>query len=107
LFFHPSSFPFGFSFQPLFLVALLAEFPDDALGAKFAVPARVRARLAVLQAFPAIADLHLLAFDIGLSVCVKATLHVRTTSYKKCKFSLSNPAVSTMKRTNKSRGKMQ
>jgi hypothetical protein len=63
-------------FQPRLLLAPLAKFPDDALGAKLAVSARIRARLAVLQAFLAIPDFHFLALDISLTVFVKKAFHV-------------------------------
>jgi hypothetical protein len=88
----------GFSLQPSLLFALLAQFPYDALGAKFTVPARIRARLAVLQAFLAIADFHLLALDESLTVCVKTAIHGGVTSCAIRKFLLSEPELSIMKK---------
>jgi len=55
--------------------ALSAHFPDYALGAGLAVGAEVGAGLAVLKAFLAIADRHLLALDIGLTARVISTFH--------------------------------
>jgi hypothetical protein len=73
----------GFSLQPSLLFALLAQFPYDALGAKFTVPARIRARLAIFETFLAIPDFHFLAFDESLTVCVKTAIHSRVTSFEK------------------------
>jgi len=55
--------------------ALSAHFPDYTLGAGLAVGAGVGAGLAVLKAFLAIADRHLLALDIGLTARVISTFH--------------------------------
>jgi hypothetical protein len=100
-------FPFRFSLQAGFLVAFLAEFPDHALGPEFTISARVRARLAVLQTFLAIAYLHFLAFYIGFTIGVDQAIHGRVTSLKNRNFLLSGTGVSTMKTTNKSREEMQ
>jgi hypothetical protein len=97
----------GFALQPRLFFALLAQFPDDALGTKFTVPARIRARLAVLQTFLAISDFHFLALDESLTVCVKTAIHGRVTSFEKRKFLLSDPGVSIMKKNIKNRDKMQ
>jgi len=76
----------GFSLQPGFFLALLAEFPYDALGAEFTISTGIRARLAVFQAFLAIADFHFLAFYIGLSIIVKTAFHTRVTSFQNRQF---------------------
>ena len=48
-----------------------AQLPNDAAGAKFAVKAGVGAGAADVQAFLAVAELHLLADHAGLPVRVK------------------------------------
>jgi hypothetical protein len=88
----------GFSLQLSLLFALLAEFPYDALGAKFTIPARIRARLAILQTFLAIPDFHFLALDESLTVHVKTAIHGRVTSYEKRKFLLSETELSTIRK---------
>jgi hypothetical protein len=59
-----------------FLTALFgffaAEFPDDAAGAELAVEAGVGAGPAIIQAFLAVGDLHLLAQHAGGPVRVMA-----------------------------------
>jgi hypothetical protein len=97
----------GFFFQSEPFVALLAQFPYDALGAKFTISTGIRASFAVLQAFLAIADFHFMAFHVSISIIVKTAFHARVTSFQNSKFLLSGTGVSTMKRTNKSRDKMQ
>ena len=67
--------PFCFSFKTVSLFAFSAHFPDYALGAGLAIRAGVGAGLAVLEAFLAVADRHLLALDIGLTARVIFTLH--------------------------------
>jgi hypothetical protein len=97
----------GFFLQSGPFVALLAQFPYDALAAKFTISTGIRASLTVLQAFLAIADFHFLAFYVGISIIVKTAFHARVTSFENCKFLLSDTAVSTMNRISKSRDKMQ
>jgi hypothetical protein len=97
----------GFAFQPRLFFALLAQFPDDALGTKFTIPTRIRARLAVLQTFLTIADFHFLAFDESLTVRVKTAVHGRVTSFEKRKFLLSESELSIMKKASKNPDKMQ
>ena len=67
--------PFCLSFKTISLCALSAHFPDYALGAKLTVSAGVGASLAVLEAFLAVADRHLLALDIGLTTRVISAFH--------------------------------
>ena len=67
--------PFCLSFKTVSLCALSAHFPDYALGAELAVGAGIGAGLAVLEAFLAIADRHLLALDIGLTARVISAFH--------------------------------
>jgi len=93
--------------QSRFLVALLAEFPYQALGPELAISAGIRAGFAVVQAFLAIADFHLLAFGVSVSILMKKAFHQKGPSFKTHRFVLSDTGVSTMKRTNKSRDKMQ
>jgi hypothetical protein len=67
---------FAFSLGALILLAALlglfaAEFPDDAAGAEFAVNTGVCAGPAHVQAFLAVAELHLLADHAGVPVRVK------------------------------------
>jgi hypothetical protein len=97
----------GFFLQSGPFVALLAQFPYDALGAKFTISTGIRASLAVLQAFLAISDFHFLAFHVSISIIVKTAFHAKVTSFENSKFLLSDTGVSTMKRTNKNRDKMQ
>jgi hypothetical protein len=56
---------------PLFRL-LAAELPDDAARAELAVEAGVGAGPAIIQAFLAVGDLHLLAQDAGGPVRVMA-----------------------------------
>jgi len=65
----------GFSFHALFLFALLAEFPNDALGSELAVAARVGARLTKFEAFPAISDFHLVAFYSSIPLGMITAFH--------------------------------
>lgn len=67
--------PFCPSFKTVSLCALSAHFPDYALGAELAVGAGIGAGLAVLEAFLAIADRHLLALDKGLAARVISAFH--------------------------------
>jgi hypothetical protein len=54
-----------------------AEFPDDATLAEFAVEAGVGASLAIIQAFLAVGNFHLLAQHAGVPVrVVAAFVHV-------------------------------
>jgi hypothetical protein len=77
------------------------------LGAKLAVSARIRARLAVLQTILAIADFHFLALDISLAVFVKTAFHAKRTSFRERKFFLRDTGVSIMKRSSRTPNKMQ
>ena len=67
--------PFCLSLKTVSLFALSAHFPDYTLGAELAVGAGVGAGLAVLEAFLAVADSHLLALDIGLTARVISAFH--------------------------------
>ena len=69
------SFTSGFTFQALFFLALLAEFPDNALLSELAVAARVGAGLALIETFLAISDLHLVAFNSSIPIRVITTFH--------------------------------
>jgi hypothetical protein len=68
-------FTFRFSFQALFFLAPSAQFPDDALGSELAVTAGVGAGLALIQAFLAISDFHLAAFDGGITIGMVKAFH--------------------------------
>jgi len=67
--------PFCLSLKTVSLCALSAHFPDYALGAELAVGAGVGTGLAVLEAFLAVADRHLLALDKGLTARVIPACH--------------------------------
>jgi hypothetical protein len=69
------SFTSGFSFQAFFLFALLAEFPDDALVSELAIAARVGAGLAMIEAFLAISDFHLVAFHSSVPIRMITAFH--------------------------------
>jgi hypothetical protein len=71
---HPSGFTPGLLFQTSFFFAPAAEFPDEALGTELAVSAGVGACLTVLQTLPAVPDLHLLAFHIGVPFGMKTAI---------------------------------
>jgi len=75
-----SGFTLGLSLQSMPLLAVAAEFPDEALGSEPAVPARVGAGFAVLQTLPAVPGLHLLAFHIGIPFRVKTAVQGRVLS---------------------------
>jgi hypothetical protein len=64
-----------FSFKPVSLFTFPAKLPDHTLGSELAVSARVGARLAVFKAFPAIADAHLLAGDVGFAIRMISACH--------------------------------
>ena len=68
--------PFRFLLQIVPRGALPTKLPDNALGPKLAIPAWVRAGLAVLETLPAIPHFHLFAPDAGLTVRVVAALHM-------------------------------
>jgi hypothetical protein len=72
-----SGFTLGLSLQPMPFLAVAAEFPDEALGTEPAIAARVGAGFAVLQALPAVAGLHLLAFHIGIPFGMKTAVQGR------------------------------
>ena len=67
--------PFCLSLKTVSLFALSAHFPDYALGAELAVGAGIGAGLAVLEAFLAVADRHLLALDKGSTFWVISAFH--------------------------------
>ena len=62
-------------FKTVSLCALPAHLPDYTLGAELAVGAGVGACLAVLKAFPAIADRHLLALNKSFTPRVISAFH--------------------------------
>jgi hypothetical protein len=64
-----------FSFQALFLFALLAEFPDDALHSELAVAAGFCACLTVVEAFPAISYFHFVAFHGSVPLRMITAFH--------------------------------
>jgi len=68
-------FSSGGPLQAVFLLAIPAKFPDQALGAKPAVPAGIRTRLASIEALLAVPDLHLVAFYESISFRMKAAFH--------------------------------
>jgi hypothetical protein len=65
----------GLLFQPFFLGAFAAKFPDYAGSAEFAVSARVCTGLAVVKAFLAVAHLHLFTANHCLAVRVITAIH--------------------------------
>jgi hypothetical protein len=70
-----SALSFRFAFESFLLLALAAEFPDDALGAELAVTARVCAGLAKIKAFLAISDFHFVAFRGCIPIRMVTAFH--------------------------------
>jgi hypothetical protein len=66
-----------FRFQAIPFLAFLAQFPDDALRAEFAITTRIGARLAIIQTLLTVTYLHFLTRDIGFTISMKATFHER------------------------------
>jgi len=69
-------------------MALFADFPYEALGSELAIPTGICAGLAALQAFPAIADLHFLAFYVSLTISMEKAFHTTVTVLRKKQVSL-------------------
>jgi hypothetical protein len=61
------------------LFTLPTYFPDDTLRPELAVGARIGTCLAVIKAFLAVTDFHLLAFDIGFTIRMVSALHNKIT----------------------------
>jgi hypothetical protein len=59
---------FSFLFEPIAFFAPAAQFPDQTLGPKLTIAAGIGTGFAVIQAIPAVADLHLLAGNIGFTI---------------------------------------
>jgi hypothetical protein len=71
-------------FQAIPFVTLLAQFPNDALRAEFAIITRIRARLTILQTLLAVTYLHFLTRDISFAIRVKPALHGQNLIFSSC-----------------------
>jgi hypothetical protein len=76
-------------FQAIPFVTLLAQFPNDALCAEFAIITRIRARLTILQTLLAVTYLHFLTPDISFAIRMKPALHGRDLIFPSCDASSS------------------